>query len=155
MSTTATLATLILAMTGLTGCVSSGRIAECMWEKEPDAARQVVSATDRDTQVRQLMVGYNSCGKSEALMFLDESKLIRKLHEKDPNAELGPEAAFVACLAAKQPDMIAKIRDAKGEQEFLAALKEGAEICPAKIDGMSMGKLFDALNAHKQGNGDA
>ncbi|MEM6476708.1 MAG: hypothetical protein AAF687_11125 [Pseudomonadota bacterium] len=68
-------------------------------------------------------------------------------HAKPP---LGPEASFVACLAEKQPDMIAKIRDAKGEQEFLAALMEGREICPTKTDKLSMGKLFNALNAHKQ-----
>ncbi|MEZ5694280.1 MAG: hypothetical protein R3D99_10700 [Altererythrobacter sp.] len=66
-----------------------------------------------------------------------------------------PEAAFVACLSEKQSELIDKIRDAGSEQAFIAALKEGAEVCPVEIDGMSMGKLFKALNAHKQGESDA
>ena len=66
-----------------------------------------------------------------------------------------PEEAFVACLSQKQPDLIAKIRDASGQDAFVAALKEGTEICPIEVEGMSMGKLFKALNAHKQGKSDA
>ena len=66
-----------------------------------------------------------------------------------------PEAAFVACLKEKRPDIIAKIRDASGEDAFLSALKQGADICSIKVEGMSMGKLFRALNAHKQDDTDA
>ncbi len=73
-----------LAMVGLTGCVSSGRIADCMWEKAPNAAREVVSASDTATAHPALMVGYDACGRDETLIALDEQKLIQKLREKDP-----------------------------------------------------------------------
>ncbi len=65
------------------------------------------------------------------------------------------EDEFVACLAAKEPALIAKIRDADSEKAFVTALKEGVAVCPAEVDGMSMGKLFKALNAYKQGKSDA
>jgi len=58
------------------------------------------------------------------------------------------EAAFVACLADKQEDLIAKIRDADSQEGFEAAMKQGLEICPTDTAKMSMAKLFRALNAH-------
>ncbi|GAA4038889.1 hypothetical protein [Parerythrobacter jejuensis] len=67
----------------------------------------------------------------------------------------GKEAAFVACLAEKDPDLIGKIRDAESQEAFLAALKEGVAKCPVDTDGMSMGRLFGALKAHKQEETDA
>ncbi|WP_379546641.1 hypothetical protein ACFCW2_11890 [Qipengyuania sp. DSG2-2] len=69
--------------------------------------------------------------------------------------ETSDEASFVSCLAEKEPGLIVKIRDAESEEAFIAALKEGAEVCPTEVEGMSMGKLFKALNAHEQGNTDA
>ncbi|MEL6530838.1 MAG: hypothetical protein AAFQ27_12825, partial [Pseudomonadota bacterium] len=66
-----------------------------------------------------------------------------------------PEAAFIACLAEKKPELIAKIRDASDQEGFLQALQAGTETCPATLEGMSMGKLFKALNAYKREKSDA
>lgn len=58
------------------------------------------------------------------------------------------EAKFVACLADKQPDLIAQIRDAESQEGFEAAMKSGLEICPTETEKMSMGKLFRELAKH-------
>jgi hypothetical protein len=55
-----------------------------MWEKVPDAAREVVSGSDIASVHPALLVGYDACGRNEMLIALDEQKLIRKLREKDP-----------------------------------------------------------------------
>ncbi len=73
-------------------------------------------------------------------------------------AEDGPglEQQFVACLAEKQPNLIAQIRDAESQQGFEAGMKAGLELCPMDTETMSMAKLFRALNAHQEvGMGDS
>jgi hypothetical protein len=58
------------------------------------------------------------------------------------------EAKFVACLADKQPELIAQIRDAESQEGFEAAMKSSLEICPTETEKMSMGKLFRELAKH-------
>ena len=65
------------------------------------------------------------------------------------------EAGFVACLADKQPELIAQIRDAESQEAFEQGMKKGLELCPTDQEKMSMGKLFRALNAYKGGTSDA
>ncbi len=69
--------------------------------------------------------------------------------------EAGVEQQFVACLAEKQPNLIAQIRDAESQEGFEAGMKAGLEMCPMDTETMSMAKLFRALNAYKEEGSDA
>ena len=57
------------------------------------------------------------------------------------------EEHLVSCLLEKDPAAARAIRDADTQEGFVEALKEGAALCHSDVEEMSLGKLFDNLNA--------
>lgn len=67
-------------------------------------------------------------------------------HHGEEAEDTGAEAALVQCIYDKDPAAARAIKDAPGEEEFLAALEAGAALCSTELKGLSLGRLFKKLN---------